>query len=393
MRKTMTDKGVAALKPRSSPYPDPQMVSHYIRVRESGFKSFVCQARDPYGKQIWHTTGSCAVLRIEESREKAREAIKRIIARLPPEEPPPIKPDTFKDVAEAWLARHVAAKQMRTERDIRRNLATYVYPRWADRDFVGIRRSDISALLDQIEDASGPRTADLMKAYLSSIANWYAIRNDDYISPFMRGMRRHTKPARERILTDAELRAIWREAERSGKFGAFLRLLLLTAQRADKVRTIRWDDVVDGTWIIRMAEREKTNAGSLALPPLALSIIEAQPRLVGNPHVFAGRGDEPMDISNAKYVFDEKMPVLPHWVMHDLRRTSRSLLSRCGVSHEIAERILGHSVGTSVSQIYDRHRYDEEKKVALAKLTMLIDSIVNPRDNVLPMAKRGKRKP
>jgi len=333
------------------------------------------------------------VLRIEESREKAREAIKRIIARLPPEEPPPIKPDTFKDVAEAWLARHVAAKQMRTERDIRRNLATYVYPRWADRDFVGIRRSDISALLDQIEDASGPRTADLMKAYLSSIANWYAIRNDDYISPFMRGMRRHTKPARERILTDAELRAIWREAERSGKFGAFLRLLLLTAQRADKVRTIRWDDVVDGTWIIRMAEREKTNAGSLALPPLALSIIEAQPRLVGNPHVFAGRGDEPMDISNAKYVFDEKMPVLPHWVMHDLRRTSRSLLSRCGVSHEIAERILGHSVGTSVSQIYDRHRYDEEKKVALAKLTMLIDSIVNPRDNVLPMAKRGKRKP
>jgi integrase len=78
--------------------------------------------------------------------------------------------------------------------------------------------------------------------------------------------------------------------------------------------------------------------------------------------------------------------------MHDLRRTSRSLLSRCGVSHEIAERILGHSVGTSVSQIYDRHRYDEEKKVALAKLTMLIDSIVNPRDNVLPMAKRGKRK-
>jgi len=53
MRKTMTDKGVAALKPRSSPYPDPQMVSHYIRVRESGFKSFVCQARDPYGKQIW----------------------------------------------------------------------------------------------------------------------------------------------------------------------------------------------------------------------------------------------------------------------------------------------------------------------------------------------------
>ena len=52
---------------------------------------------------------------------------------------------------------------------------------------------------------------------------------------------------------------------------------------------------------------------------------------------------------------------------------------------------MGHTVGSPVSQIYDRHRYDAEKAAALAKLAALIDGIVNPRENVLPIRKRGKR--
>jgi integrase len=388
MRKTMTDKGVAALKPRSSPYPDPQMVNHYIRVRESGSKSFVCQARDPYGKQVWHTTGSCGVLRIEESRDLARAAIKRIKAGLPPIEPPPVKPDSFRSVAENWLARHVIAKKFRTEDEIRRCLERYVYPKWADRDFISIRRSDITSLLDHIEDHHGTRMADVVLGKVRNIASWFASRNDDYISPFTtQNLPRHTKPARSRILDDDELRAIWRAAEVNGKFGAFVQLLLITAQRSEKVRTLQWTDVVDGTWTIATAEREKTNAGSLVLPPLALRIIEAQPRIGRNPYIFAGRGSGCMDISKAKYVFDEKLPSMPNWTLHDLRRSSRSLLARCGVSYEVGERILGHSVGSHVSQIYDRHKYDLEKKIALEKLAQLIDSIVNPRDNVLPMSK------
>lgn len=278
---------------------------------------------------------------------------------------------------------------MRTERDIRRNLETYIYPHWAERDFASIKRSDISALMDRIEDERGSRTADLVKAYASSIASWYALRNDSYTTPFTRGMRRHTKPPRARILGDAELRTIWKTAEANGKFGAFVQLLLLTGQRSEKVRTVKWADVaLDGTWVIATEEREKPNAGSLILPPLALQIIQSQPR-VGS-YVFPGRSNKPMDISNAKYLFDEKLPSMPHWTLHDLRRSCRSLLARCGVVHEIAERILGHRVGSDVSRTYDRHDYADEKRIALAKLAQLIDSIVNERKNVVPLAK-GRR--
>jgi integrase len=393
MRKTLTDKGVLALKPRLKRYafPDPELRGHFVRVQPSGAKSFVAVARDPYGKQIWSNIGAADVLKIDDAREQARAALKRIKVGLPAFDAPPVKPDTFKAVAENWLKRHVAAKKLRTEREIKRTLEKYVYPQWQDRDFVSIKRSDISALLDHIEDAHGGRQADLVLATVRSISNWFAGRDDSYVSPFVRGMRRVKNGARARILDDDELRLIWKQAEANGQFGAIIRLLLLTGQRREKVATIKWSDIADGVWTIATAEREKGNAGSLALPVQALKIIEAQPRIGDNPYVFAGRGLGCYNISMSKGPFDAKLPTMPRWTLHDLRRTASSLMSRAGIRPDISERVLGHAIG-GVEGIYDRHQYDHEKADALARLATLIDSIVHPRDNVLPMAKPRKRK-
>jgi integrase len=395
MRKTLTDKGVAALKPRAKSYtfPDPELRAHYVRVQPTGAKSFVALARDPYGKQIWHTTGTADVFKIDEAREKAREAIKRIKAGLPPVEPAPLKPDTFRDVAENWIKRHVVAKKLRSEYEIKRVLEKYVFPKWAERDFTSIRRSDISALLDHIEDHHGSRMADLTLARVRSIANWYAIRNDSYASPFTRGMRRHSKPPRARILDDDELRAVWRQAKVSGQFGAVVQLLLLSAQRRQKIACMKWSDVDDdGVWTVASDAREKGNIGRVALPKEALDIIRQQPRLGANPYVFAGRGNSCIaGFGHSVRAFTAALPDMPHWTLHDLRRTSRSLLSRCGVSSEHAERIMGHAI-PGIEGTYDRHSYDTEKKSALAKLAQLIDNIVNERKNVIPLAKRRRAK-
>jgi integrase len=87
-----------------------------------------------------------------------------------------------------------------------------------------------------------------------------------------------------------------------------------------------------------------------------------------------------------KREFDAKLPNVAPWVLHDLRRTSRSLLSRAGVPSEHAERVMGHAIG-GVEEIYNRHSYRDEKAHALARLATLIDSIVNPRANVTPLRK------
>jgi hypothetical protein len=62
-------------------------------------------------------------------------------------------------------------------------------------------------------------------------------------------------------------------------------------------------------------------------------------------------------------------------------------MTRAGVPREIAERCLAHAIG-GVEGVYNRHTYLREKQQAFAKLAALIERIINPTDNVVPM--RGK---
>jgi integrase len=399
MRKTLTDKGVAALKLRSQRYaePDPQLAGHYVRVQPSGSRSFVVVTRDPStGKQVWATLGPTDLLTINEAREKARTAIKRIRAGLPAFEAPPNKPATFQDIAAQWLKRHVGVKRLRSEGEVTRLLHAHVFPAWKGRPFLSIRRSDVATLLDEVEDDHGARQADYVLAIVRGVMNWYATRHDDYVPAIVKGMRR-TNPkerARARVLDDAEIQAVWQAAEADGTFGALVRLLLLTAQRRGAVLRMQREHISeDGTWAIPSEPREKGNAGILLLPPAALDVIRAQPRLGDNPYVLAGRGSGHINgFSKAKRLFDAKLPKgTPQWQLHDLRRTARSLMSRAGVRPDIAERVLGHAQ-EGVEGIYDRFQYREEKDEVLQKLAALIDAIVHPRENVVPTTKRKAKR-
>ncbi len=389
-RKTLTDHMVAKLKPgpKRLTIPDPELRGHYIRVTPKGAKSFVAVARDPGGRQIWATLGGADVLTIAEAREKARECIKRIKAGQPAFEPPPVKPDSFKAVAENWIRRHVRAKGLRTEPEIARILKKYIYPVLQYRDFETIKRSDVTALLDMVEDGSGPRQADTVLTVLRSIMNFHATRVDDYVPPIIRGMGRDDPQAkkRARILNDDEIRHLWAAADTSGPFGAFIKLALLTGQRRQKIVSMRWEDVtIDGTWNIPTEDREKGNGGALVLPEVAIDIIREQKRIDGNPYVFTGRGAAHIrGHGPRKRAIEEQAKIAP-WVVHDLRRTSRSLMARAGVPRDIAEKIMGHIL-RGVEGTYDRHRYREEKAAALAKLAGLIALILDPAsDNVVPL--------
>ncbi|MGQ7793758.1 tyrosine-type recombinase/integrase [Faunimonas sp. B44] len=390
-RRSLSDTGVAALKPRAARYaePDPELRGHYVRVTPGGAKSFVAVARNPSGKQVWATIGPADALRINEARDRARTAIQRIRDGLPAfEEKPQV--ETFAIVAGRWLDRHVKAKGLRSEAEITRLLDKHVLPSWRDREFIAIRRGDVAALLDEVEDDHGARQADYVLAIIRACMNWYAARHDDYQPPIARGMRR-TDPksrARDRVLDDDELRSVWAAAETSGKFGAMVQLALLTAQRREKLATMKWADVsVDGTWRVPIEDREKGAGGELVLPEIAIGIIRAQPRFASNSYVFPGRGDGHFNgFSPCKRALDKKLPGIEPWRFHDLRRTARSLMSRAGVRPEIAERVMGHVIA-GVEGVYDRHRYRDEKAEALRALAGLIGGIVDPQNRVVPMAR------
>jgi integrase len=387
-RKVFTDNMVKALPRKRKRYilADPEQRGHYVRVPPQGPCVFAAVARSPHGKQVWATLGTADVLAIEAARDKAREAVKRIKQGLPAFEPPAPRPDSVADVCAGWLKRHVEAKQLRTGRELERVLRRYILPTWADRPFTEIRRSDVAMLLDAVEDKHGPWVADEVLAVLGSVSSWFATRHDTYQPPFVKGMRRVPAQARKRsrVLDGSELQRVWRAAEQAGSFGAFIMLLLLTAQRREKVATMKWSDLDGDVWTISTQVREKGNPGALKLPPLAMKIINAQPRMASNPYVFAGRNDGPLAGYSDRHASFKTLCNVDNWTLHDCRRTARSLMAKAGVPSEHAERVLGHVI-PGVEGIYDRHHYDSEKATALRKLAALIEAIVDGKPDALPL--------
>src|SRR5215207_4082293 len=132
--------------------------------------------------------GPADAFSIEEARTRARDVLTRVHAGLPAFEAPPVKPASFEHVAEQWLARHVRAKGLRSESEVTRLLKARVFPAWKDRPFLSIRRSDVAALLDSVEDEHGAKQADYVLSAvrgIMSIMNWYATRHDDYMPPLV----------------------------------------------------------------------------------------------------------------------------------------------------------------------------------------------------------------
>jgi integrase len=380
-RKQLTDLQVKALKIRPKRYfhVDPELRGHFIRIMPTGTKSFACTARTPTGTQIWHTLGNCQHISIEKARELAREAINRIKEGLPPKEAPAIQPDSFADVAANWIRRHVEEKKLLSQHEIKRSLDKYLLPVWGDRAFVDIKRRDIAALLDKITDDHGPYMANNILSVARSIASWYQTRDDDYTSPFVKGLQRDRK-SRDRVLDESEIKIVWREAGKAGLYGAFVKVALLTGQRRGKIAEMKWSDIADDVWTIRQdSTREKGTGDRLKLPPLAIDVIRSQPKIADNEYVFASatRGNIPIGgFSRSHKLFSDQCGLKQEHRFHDYRRTARTQMGIAGVEPHIAERVVGHVIGSKVDRIYDRGTYDQRKATALAMLADRIAEIV-----------------
>jgi integrase len=373
--KRLSDEGVAKLAIKSKRYavPDPELRGHYVRVAPTGVKSFWVVTRDKSGKQKWVRLGDTGDLGIEGARDRAMTQLRLIRNST---ETTIVVNTSFEAVAAKWLELHVERSKLRSEQTIRRFVKRLILPAFAGMDFVDVRRRHISELLDKIQKESGTRTADYILSIISKMCRWYALRDDEYESPIVPGMKRGRNTARTRVLNDAEIATLWKA---EGDFGNLTKLALLTAQRADKLYTMRWDDVVDGVWTIATEPREKGNPGSLRLPQFALDVLDLQRGLSDGPFVFT-EGHAKMAfmrrLERAR-VHLVKQNSMEHFTLHDLRRTARSLMASVGVPELHSELVMGHAL-KGVVGVYNRHGYDSEKAGALQMLASRIRDIVSP---------------
>ena len=301
--------------------------------------------------------------------------------------------DRFGAVADRFLEKH--ASKNRSHAESKWMLDFYVRPGWEDRQIGEISRADVVGLLDKIEARAfekegkcygGPVMADRVLAQVRKLMNWHAARDPSYVSPIVRGMARtkSKERARTRVLSDEEIRLIW-PLLGEGAYSGVVKMLFLTAQRLGEVAQMRRAQIdAEGIWAIPMEVYKGKRPQFVPLTREALSVVEEQTEVDGSDLVFGANKDPRKQIKNwsdlkqdlnARIAKANDGNAIPHWTLHDIRRTARTLMSRAGVRPEIAERVLGHAI-PGVEGVYDRHAYVDEKRQALEALAKLLERIV-----------------
>ena len=392
-RKTLTDKGITALKPEPGKRRhvlDSIIPGLAVRVTEKGVKTFVLITR-LHGKQRWITLGRVGVLSLAQARTEAGKAVVKAKAGEDPRPRPEVAND-FGSIVDNVIDRY-AKKKQRSWPETQRIFDVYVLPEWRGHPITSITRRDVTALMDGIEDNNGAVMADRTLGKIRKLFNWHTTRDDDFISPIVPGMARTTtkERARDRVLSDDEIRALWPLLDRPGAFYAIIKTLLLTAQRRGEVAAMSRPEIAGDVWTIP-PERVKTNEErAVPLTAEALTVIDGQPEIDDCDFVFTTNGSTAFSgFGRAKRELDKELVeargenVLP-WTLHDLRRTAKTLMQRAGVEPHVSEKVLGHVV-PGVEGTYDRYGYAPQQRDALERLAAEIRRILSPPpDNVVPL--------
>jgi integrase len=153
-----------------------------------------------------------------------------------------------------------------------------------------VQRRDIVAVIDDLALEKGKVTADRARTALSAFFAWAIDRGYLDLSPVQHIQRRAQGTGRERVLSEAELVAVWKTCGEDD-YGRIVRLLILTGQRKTEIGDLSWSEIdVEHRQLDLPPERTKNGRAHIVpLSDEALSLISDAPRFDGRSYVF-GQG-------------------------------------------------------------------------------------------------------
>jgi integrase len=422
----LTQPAIEKLKAPSTgrrEYWDNQLPGFGLRISETGRKSWVVMYR-VRGKLVRETLGTAATIpSVSDARSRARESLQKAQAGVNPVEEKrgsqraakfaaERTPKSFGAGVDLYLTRYAERNtKPSTYKETRRVLEHDVRAVWETRSIDEITRRDVIELLDDIVDRGAAVQANRTFAVLRRFFNWTVEREIIPTSP-LTGLRSPTaEAARDRALSDAEIRLFWAGCDKlDWPFGPIFQVLLLTAQRRDEVGSLEWSeiDLDKRLWTIPREKAKNDRAHEVYLSELAIEIINELPRISRprtdgagsepSPYLFTTNGERPVSgFSKAKARLDGHMLQLLRaefeeagkdpeaakiegWILHDLRRTAATGMARLNIAPHVVDRILNHVSGTiqGVAAVYNRHAYLEERKAALEAWGRYVESLVRP---------------
>jgi len=301
--------------------------------------------------------GSYPDLGVGEAREAARAWRARIAQGIDPrdEAGPPPRPltiaEAFRRYREERLADHRRGQE--AARAMQRDLIDEI----GHLALAELHRRHVAEMHARIRQRGAPVMANRLVSAASAFASWCVSAGLLDQSP-LQGIRRQIstrEPARDRVLSDTELAALWRASLGLGQYGAAFRVLALTGQRRGEVWLMR-DSWLDGPWCEVPPEFYKVaRPHRFYLTGLARAQLPA-PRPDGR--YFTGG----QNWAHRKAVLAARAGI-EDWTLHDLRRTFATGLQRLGVLPDLIEVCLGHGA-KGVMRVYQRHAYEDERRAA-----------------------------
>lgn len=367
---SLTDSAVRNLKPKLTPKPadywradtddnGDNKHSLYLRVRATGKKVWVLRRmRD--GKLTNVTLGRYPDLSLAKARKQARDILEGTS-----------EPKSLKAVAAEWFETSIDGTYRRPHHV--RQYLDRLPPKLSSTLIHQIGTRDLHKELLHYSKTRGPVGAARFMAILKQLFR-YAV-SAGYIteSPITDMTARnvgHVERARERVLSDDEIRAIW--SSDSGHT-SLLRFLLLTGQRIGEAQRMTWDHIKNDRWHIPAEHSKNKKAHWCALSRQSAALLDSLPR--DRRLVFGSVSNTAVQSWVSRW--NEARNVTDAWTPHDLRRTMATRMNEkplC-IGPHIVEKILNHSM-QGVMAVYNRATYEEERVEAMQKWADELDCIL-----------------
>lgn len=387
---TLTDAKLAGMKrPPSGQIEiiDKTVPGLRVRIGQSGKPSFIIRKRVG-GKIRVITLGQYgARFSLADARKAARSALSDLDAG---KAVAPVKRGTL-TIKSLWSEYLATKTALRSHREIVRIGEKHILPELGERMADAVTRGDVTRFIDGI---AAPVMARLVHAQLSAFYSWAMPRLDKLASNPCRDAGRPAKPkARDRVLTENEMAALWRVVDAQAEpWRSAVKLLILTGQRKSEVFEARRAefDLKAALWTIP-AERAKNGVAHIVpLSEAAKNVLEAIEEVQGSRMLFPADGNPENPASGISKAVEriragvkaELGEDTAGWSLHDIRRTVATGLQRLGIRFEVTEAVLNHVSGSKggVAGVYQRYGWSNEKKAALDAWALEVERLA---DNVI----------
>lgn len=380
MRKALSIKSIEAFKPQVKRYEVHDLLcpGFSLRVFPTGRKVFTVKYR--YGlKQRRLPIGVHPRISLAQARDKALEALRLVDEGIDPA----ARRRQLNMNVEAICAdfiRQYARPRNRSWKEAERILQREFVTVHGQRDIRAIKRHDILELMDGAIERGAAYQANRIHSNLRKLFNWCLERGMIDASPMLGTKPPTREQARDRVLTDDEIRAVLRVCAREPyPFGQFVPLLLATAQRRGEVSQMTWSQVdLDAKqWVIPAELSKNGKPHVVPLNDFALQLLAEVPRFADCDWVFTTTRRSPISGFSKALRHVHAQSETSGWRFHDLRRTAASGMARLAVLPHVIEKVLNHISGTisGVAAVYNVFGYDAERREALDRWGQFLNDI------------------